>query len=611
MSDRGAARTAAALTALRPAAVKCSSGGVDVPGDRPESQGAAAAAAAGRGLFQKRRHQRVKRRFVCDFLAEGQRYRGIIVELSSSGLFVQTDATIPPGCEIELHLAGAGVVPDIRMRAVVVRRRMVPAPLAAVVRRGVALEILEAPREYGLAFGSELLDAPIRLSRSGGGDAAPGAGRREVEPAADLAGIALPAAPPAPPPPRREPEAVRDERAPEAPRPEALVVDDGTLGDVRALLGALGVECEALHLGLHDAAPSFAWPRRLLVTSARLACSMTLPDPSEREDAIVAIAIAADGSQTLSTMMRRLGFQYLVHRPFHPEALRVLLSKILYRGAEQRRAERVAFGAEVSWRTGWARRRGILVDISASGCRLQSDRPLRPGARIRIAIPPTATGERALALRGRVLRRDAGAADASDAPHGLAVGFDPLPSRAQRRLDGLLGRLARGPAALARRAAQAAAPSPPPTPIVPLLAEEPAPEPAPQDAVVERRRLPRGRLDREVVALDATGSRALHALVGRDLSPAGMRIDPHPELALHERLHLALYEPSEPSPLLVDAEVSRDDGEAGLALHFLDVAPETGARLERMVAALPAMESLRPEPQRIVLGEFFSECSVA
>src|SRR5262245_62515356 len=44
---------------------------------------------------------------------------------------------------------------------------MVPAPLATAVRRGIALEILEAPREYGLACGSELLEAPIRLARRG------------------------------------------------------------------------------------------------------------------------------------------------------------------------------------------------------------------------------------------------------------------------------------------------------------------------------------------------------------------------------------------------------------------------------------------------------------
>jgi len=34
-------------------------------------------------------------------------------------------------------------------------------------------------------------------------------------------------------------------------------------------------------------------------------------------------------------------------------------------------------------------------------------------------------------------------------------------------------------------------------------------------------------------------------------------------------------------------------------------------QLERIVASLPALESLRPEPQRIVLGEWLDDRSVA
>jgi hypothetical protein len=123
--------------------------------------------------------------------------------------------------------------------------------------------------------------------------------------------------------------------------------------------------------------------------------------------------------------------------------------------------------------------------------------------------------------------------------------------------------------------------------------------------------VPRVRLDREVVALDAAGMRALHALVGRDFSPLGMRVDPHPELALGQRLRLALYEPSVARPVVLDATVARDDGEAGLALHFVDVSPETAREIAHIAAALPALEALRPEPRRIVLGAWLDEQSAA
>jgi hypothetical protein len=564
-------------------------------------------------LFHRRRNERVKRRFACTFLVEGQRYRGFVVELSRSGLFLQTDATTSPGKEIELQLAATGAVPDMRLRGVVVRRRMVSTMLASVVRRGIAVEILEAPREYGLACGSALLDAPIRLSRaaeervagpleSGLQRPAAGAPRprgeaHALQPPATVTSVEPPrSAAPAPPPAAE---------AAEAPRPEVLLLDDGTLGDVDALLRELGADALRLSLEAAGTAHPLPWPRRLFITTARIACTLPLPEPRE-DDASVSIAVADDESQTLSTMMRRLGFQYLVHRPIHPEAMRLLLRKLLYRGAEHRRAERHPFGTEVRWRSGWASHRGMLVEISSSGCRLLVDRPLPPGSRVRIEIAPETTGDRRISLRGRILRRDGMPAAAPDARHALAVGFDPLPARLERRLDALLDRLARGPATLA---AGAAGPTPAPAPAV---APSPASEveaTATAPRVGERRRAGRARLDREVVALDGDAMRALHALIGRDLSPGGMRIDACPDLALGQRLRVALYEPSSASPIVLDAEIVRDDGGAGLGLRFVDVPADTSTRLEGLVAALPALERLRPEPERVWLAEFSSDAS--
>ena len=507
---------------------------VDVRGVDGGWEGAAAADAAGQGLFHRRRHQRVKRRFACEFLAAGQRYRGIVVELSKRGLFVQTDATTSPGSEIELHLAGAGAVPELRLRGVVVRRRMVPAPLATAVRRGIAVEILEAPREYGLACGSDLLDAPIRLAHPGRDDS----GDPVPEEAPAFAG----------PLPWREPEAPRQEAAVREPapvrpapasdlpaRPEALLVDDGSLGDVEALLRELAVDTLRVHVFQGPCAEPFVQPTRLFITTARLACSLHLPAP-DGEDGPVGVAVAEDESQTLSTLMRRLGFHYLVHRPTHPEALRLLLQRILYRGVEQRRAARMPFGAEVRWRSGWRRRRGPMLEISATGCRLLAADGARAGTRVRISIPAEATGDRRIVLRGCIARREARPSADASARFALAVTFDPPSSRMERRLDALLARSARGPATLPRpgsepgsataKPARSAEATATPPPRVPEASDSlPAAEPAgpPADPIPagppDRRRTPRVRLDREVVALDEAGTRVLHALVGRDLSP--------------------------------------------------------------------------------------------
>jgi hypothetical protein len=586
-------------------------------------------------LLHKRRHQRVKRRFACEFLAEGKRYRGIIVELSRSGLFVQTDATTAPGTEIELHVAAAGAVPDLSIRGVVVRRRMVPAPLASAMRRGIALEILEAPREYGLACGMEMLDAPIRVARRGSGDpgGAPDPMEAPPEPASEpdgfragppLLGSAFSPTPgpsPAPAPP--------EEGA--APRPAAVLVDDGSLGDVEAALRELGADTRCVPCSGNGETPSFPMPTRLFVTTARLACSLYLPAPTE-DDRLVAIAVAGDGSQTLSSMMRRLGFHYVVRRPTHPEALRLLLRRALYGGAEHRRAERFPFGAEVVWRAGWKKRRAAMVEISATGCRLRAPRGARLGAPIRIWIPAEATGDRRIVLRGRIARRDPRPSDGMAGGCSLAVAFDAPSARMQRRLEALLAIARRGPATLPRRAALARSASAPAPDLATAAPPVPAPDPAAAPAPVagaagpgpsaapppggapdeaaptpERRCLPRVSLEREIVSLDATGTRAAHALVGRDLSLLGMRVDPHPELALHQRLRIALYEPSVARPIVVDAEVARDDGEAGLALRFVDVDPGVAEEIACIVAALPSLESLHHDPGRIVLGEFLRE----
>jgi hypothetical protein len=87
----------------------------------------------------------------------------------------------------------------------------------------------------------------------------------------------------------------------------------------------------------------------------------------------------------------------------HPEALRLLLLRGLYRGDERRREPRVAVGFEVTYRAGLRSRRAVLADLSMRGCRLISEDPISEGRRIRVNIPAV---ESATAIDGRVLRVD-------------------------------------------------------------------------------------------------------------------------------------------------------------------------------------------------------------
>jgi hypothetical protein len=104
----------------------------------------------------------------------------------------------------------------------------------------------------------------------------------------------------------------------------------------------------------------------------------------------------------------------------------------------------------------------------------------------------------------------------------------------------------------------------------------------------------------------AFGDRALRVLVGRDLSVGGMRIQPQDEVEVGDRLHLAIYGEPGSEPLLVWGEVGRSDGVRGLMIRFEALDAPEQQRLERLVASLPAVESLH-DSEAEAMGTVLSE----
>ncbi|HTY18157.1 MAG TPA: PilZ domain-containing protein [Myxococcota bacterium] len=100
-----------------------------------------------------RASRRQKRRMFCEIVHEGRAQRAIVLDVSRSGLFVQTSARFAPGTEIELLLRLDANAEPIRLRTAVARQKAVPAQLTQVAHGGVGLRILEAPREYYHAIG--------------------------------------------------------------------------------------------------------------------------------------------------------------------------------------------------------------------------------------------------------------------------------------------------------------------------------------------------------------------------------------------------------------------------------------------------------------------------
>ena len=83
-------------------------------------------------------------------------------------------------------------------------------------------------------------------------------------------------------------------------------------------------------------------------------------------------------------------------------------------------------------------------------------------------------------------------------------------------------------------------------------------------------------------------------LQGADLSKSGLRVDAHPALTEGAEIRLALPAKSG-EPIVVGAQVLRDDGERGVALRFAWVEFGCEERLEELVDSLSEIQALSPD----------------
>lgn len=405
--------------------------------------------------------------------------------------------------------------------------------------------------------------------------------------------------------------------------PAVLLLDDGELDDIQQLLEEQEVAFARVRGGAIVAGTPP--PTDLLIaTPRRVSAVQEITGPADPTGPVRVVVVNEDSHQ-LRTQLRASGFEFMVRRPVHPEALRLLVMRCLYRGEERRGEPRVAVGFEVSFRTGLLARRAVLADLSLGGCRLLSRNPLDKGRRIRVQVPDALEAD-PISITGRILRVEK-RKDSDLDVYDAAVRFDELDPHAREVLGVLIEDLSTGPATLRRlfNDAPAAAGEEPPAaeereaPAVeapvqlatsPLDADEglvPADDSEGDSSSAgsrdERRDARRGQFDTNVPAF---GKRALRVLVGRDLSQGGMRIEPLPSLELGDRLHLAIYAEAGEPPFLVWATVTRDDGAAGMALAFDPLGADVEQRLESLVASLPAVESLG-DSETEAMGTVLSE----
>ena len=127
----------------------------------------------------------------------------------------------------------------------------------------------------------------------------------------------------------------------------------------------------------------------------------------------------------------------------------------------------------------------------------------------------------------------------------------------------------------------------------------------------ERRAAKRHEYEKRVVAL---GEEATRVLLCRDISMGGMRVEPNETLIPGDALKVAIHLRERGEPLVVQARVERDDGEAGMVLGFQGLGSDEEDHLKRMVDHLPVLDTgdgtIRGRGKGLVVSEIIERRAV-
>jgi c-di-GMP-binding flagellar brake protein YcgR len=394
-----------------------------------------------------------------------------------------------------------------------------------------------------------------------------------------------------------------------------LLLDDGELTQLAGILDRSDIRYLRLRGG--EIQDNLTPPSLLLITTPRHASKVRAGSAASAQPGrpMRIIAVEED-SPSMRRMLRNMGFNLLVRQPIQPEVWRLLVQRALYQGAERRTEARLPIGSKVTLESDGAgdpaaASQAWLVDISNRGCHLVTPGIVPIGSHLSFPLEPgDASGDR-LHLSGVVVRSLPWTDSHSEkAQQSSALLFDEhLDERTRSAVARMINALVTDTCSLAPpQSEQIALPATECADLPGLCLDDETDPPVSTDLEVsyriepdsevdsevdspgsERRTSYRANFQENVAVVGGSGSRVL---MGRDVSSGGMKVERLPGLEIGDRLRLALYGPSEPEAIEIDAEVIRDDGKAGLGLRFTHPSPETSRALEKFVACLPSVESL-------------------
>jgi hypothetical protein len=97
---------------------------------------------------RRQRAERSKKRMGCGVWVEKSRHAGIVLDISATGLFIQTSASPQLGALISVELVVPGSAAPLRIEGRVARKKVVPPQLVTVAQGGVGVRIESAPEDY-------------------------------------------------------------------------------------------------------------------------------------------------------------------------------------------------------------------------------------------------------------------------------------------------------------------------------------------------------------------------------------------------------------------------------------------------------------------------------
>jgi hypothetical protein len=135
-------------------------------------------------MSESRVAKRHRWRLPCEIVFEGGTQRALVIDLSSTGIFVQTGVRLRPGADVEIRLQLEHLSEPVLLRARVARAKHVPTHLTTVARGGVGLHLREAPAAYLEAIAALESGKPLRgnVVNEGGGLDKPEPAPAEVRP---------------------------------------------------------------------------------------------------------------------------------------------------------------------------------------------------------------------------------------------------------------------------------------------------------------------------------------------------------------------------------------------------------------------------------------------